>query len=67
MATNASLKITEQASSVAPRFDLRLGVLSQVPHWIGRDATPWAYEPYVREMRLWADLFTAVPELVASL
>jgi glycosyltransferase involved in cell wall biosynthesis len=60
MATNASLKITEQASSVAPRFDLRLGVLSQVPHWIGRDATPWAYEPYVREMRLWADLFTAV-------
>lgn len=41
-------------------FDKTLFVLAQVPHWTGPDGTPWAYEPYVREMRIWADLFAKV-------
>jgi glycosyltransferase involved in cell wall biosynthesis len=42
------------------RFKERLGVIGASPHWIGSDGTPWAYEPYVREMRIWADLFSSV-------
>jgi glycosyltransferase involved in cell wall biosynthesis len=45
---------------VEPRFQKCLGVVTHVPHWSGTDGTPWAYEPYVRELRLWADLFTRV-------
>ena len=37
-----------------------LGVVGHAPHWIGPDGRPWAYEPYVREMRIWADLFRSV-------
>ncbi len=39
---------------------MTLGVIGHAPHWIGPDGTPWAYEPYVREMRIWADLFGRV-------
>lgn len=42
------------------RFNKRLGVLGQAPHWIGPDGAVWAYEPYVREMRIWADLFSHI-------
>lgn len=41
-------------------LDLRLAVIGGPPHWIGPDGTSWAYEPYVREMRVWAGLFTEV-------
>ncbi len=41
-------------------FDLRLGVIGAPAHWIGPDGEPWSYEPYVREMRVWADLFAQV-------
>lgn len=44
----------------AERFDLRLGVVGAPSHWIGPDGEPWSYEPYVREMRVWADLFAHV-------
>jgi glycosyltransferase involved in cell wall biosynthesis len=39
---------------------MTLGVIGHAPHWIGPDGTPFAYEPYVREMRIWADLFARV-------
>ena len=42
------------------RFNKKLGVVTHVPHWIGPDGAPWAYEPYVREMRVWASLFSQV-------
>ena len=41
-------------------FGLRLGVIGAPAHWVGPDGTYWAYEPYVREMRVWADLFSTV-------
>jgi glycosyltransferase involved in cell wall biosynthesis len=50
-------RVSEPSS---PRFPGRLGVLTHVPHWIGADGEPWAYEPYVREMRVWAELFEEV-------
>ena len=42
------------------RFPAVLGVVGHAPHWIGPDGRAWAYEPYVREMRIWADLFRRV-------
>ncbi len=42
------------------RFNNRLGVVTHASHWIGPDGAVWAYEPYVREMRVWADLFSHV-------
>lgn len=41
-------------------FDVRLGVIGAPAHWLGPDGSYWAYEPYVREMRVWADLFSHV-------
>ena len=52
--------MTGPAPEPAPRFGLRLGVVGAPAHWIGPDGTPWSYEPYVREMRVWADLFEHV-------
>jgi glycosyltransferase involved in cell wall biosynthesis len=43
-----------------PRFDLTLGVATHVGHWRQDDGRPWAYEPYVREMEVWARLFASV-------
>lgn len=42
------------------RFAISLAVIGDAPHWIGLDGEPCAYEPYVREMRIWADLFREV-------
>jgi len=42
------------------RFDLTVGVASDVPHWAMADGRVWAYEPYVREMAIWARLFARV-------
>jgi len=42
------------------RFNNTLGVIGHAVHWIGPDGTPWSYEPYVREMRVWADLFSFI-------
>jgi glycosyltransferase involved in cell wall biosynthesis len=42
------------------RFELTLGVVSHVPHWPRDGGQPWAYEPYVREMDVWAKLFARV-------
>lgn len=54
----------EALSPVVPnpnaRFHMRLGVIGHVPHWFGPDGSPVAYEPYVREMRVWADLFSEI-------
>ena len=52
--------VTRGVPSPAQRFDLRLGVIGAPSHWIGPDGEPWSYEPYVREMRVWADLFAHV-------
>ncbi len=41
-------------------FDKTLGIITHVPHWVGSEGVPWAYEPYVREIKFWADLFTKV-------
>jgi glycosyltransferase involved in cell wall biosynthesis len=43
-----------------PRFTMRLGVIGAPAHWTGPDGRSCAYEPYVREMRVWADLFAHV-------
>lgn len=42
------------------RFAMRLGVIGAPAHWNGPDGRSCAYEPYVREMRVWADLFAHV-------
>ncbi|MEW6510876.1 MAG: glycosyltransferase [Bacteroidota bacterium] len=42
------------------RFSMRLGVIGAPAHWVGPDGAYRAYEPYVREMRIWADLFSRV-------
>ena len=41
-------------------INAKLGVVGHVPHWRGPDGKLWAYEPYVRELRVWADLFREV-------
>lgn len=43
-----------------PRFEQTLAVVSHVPHWPQDGAQPLAYEPYVREMEVWAQLFARV-------
>jgi glycosyltransferase involved in cell wall biosynthesis len=43
-----------------PRFRQGLGVIGAAPHWVDAKGVMWAYEPYVREMRVWADLFSTV-------
>ncbi len=42
------------------RFDMRLGIVTQVKHWESINGQLLAYEPYVREIRIWADLFAQV-------
>ncbi|HSE21522.1 MAG TPA: glycosyltransferase family 4 protein [Pyrinomonadaceae bacterium] len=49
-----------------PRFNQRLGIITHVPHWQYPDGAIWAYEPYVREIRLWADLFAEVKILAPA-
>lgn len=41
------------------KFNYNLGVITQTRHW-KRDNEWVAYEPYIREMRIWADLFQKV-------
>lgn len=48
-----------QVDATAP-FQARLGVIGHVPHETRADGETWAYEPYVREMRIWAGLFREV-------
>lgn len=48
------------ARNGSPHFNLKLGVVTHVKHWVGGNERPIAYEPYVREMRVWADLFSEV-------
>ena len=43
-----------------PLFHERLGVIGAPPHWTDPAGALWTYEPYVRELRLWADLFRQV-------
>ena len=52
--------MTDDPRSPESVFDLRLGVIGAPAHWIGPDGQAWSYEPYVREMRIWADLFSHV-------
>lgn len=40
-------------------FQLTLGTITQTEHW-KIDGAIEAYEPYVREMRVWADLFSSI-------
>lgn len=40
-------------------FKTKLGTITQTNHWI-ESGNVIAYEPYVREMRVWADLFELV-------
>lgn len=42
------------------RFKMRLGVIGAPPTWVDKDGELQVYEPYVREMRIWADLFQEV-------
>lgn len=42
------------------RFKMKLGVIGSPAQWIMPDGETWAYEPYVREMRIWAELFSEV-------
>jgi glycosyltransferase involved in cell wall biosynthesis len=42
------------------RVPARLAVIGSPAHWVGGDGAPRSYEPYVREMRIWADLFESV-------
>ncbi len=41
------------------RFHARLGTITQTDHWMVEGQVR-AYEPYVREMRVWAELFESI-------
>lgn len=41
-------------------FDVRLGTISQALNWKSETGQVLSYEPYLREMRIWADLFREV-------
>lgn len=41
-------------------FRVTLAIVGHAAHWTGPDGTLWAYEPYVREARIWADLFESL-------
>lgn len=41
------------------KFPVKLGTITQTEHWM-LEGQVKAYEPYVREMRVWAELFEAV-------
>ena len=59
---------TDPAAAGPPRFAGTLGVVTHVPHWPG-DGAPGgalAYEPYVRELRVWARLFARVEVLAPA-
>lgn len=45
--------------SVSTAFKTKLGTITQTNHWLDSGEII-AYEPYVREMRAWADLFESV-------
>lgn len=40
-------------------FKVRIGTITQTNHWIDKGQI-LAYEPYVREMRVWCDLFESI-------
>ncbi|MBZ0244664.1 MAG: glycosyltransferase family 4 protein [Cyclobacteriaceae bacterium] len=42
-----------------PSFKIRLGVVAQTNHW-KVEGEIFAYEPYLREMQVWAELFSNV-------
>ncbi|MBN8575726.1 MAG: glycosyltransferase [Cytophagales bacterium] len=44
---------------IVPIFKTKLGTITQTNHW-AESGEVVAYEPYVREMRIWADLFEEV-------
>jgi glycosyltransferase involved in cell wall biosynthesis len=46
--------------NVIPHFEATLAVAGGPPHWSLPDGSFCSYEPYVREMRVWADLFSEV-------
>jgi len=49
-----------------PRFSSTLGVVGAPLHWKGPDGRIYSYEPYVREMHIWADLFSRVSVCAAA-
>lgn len=51
---------TSAGTEPVAALEKTLFVLAQTPHWVGPDGLLRAYEPYVREMRVWADLFARV-------
>ena len=42
------------------KFDYRLGTIAQTQNWRTASGAIVAYEPYIREMRVWAHLFKQV-------
>lgn len=50
----------ESAFMTSRRFPYSLGTISQAPNWRREDGKIVCYEPYVREMRVWARLFEHV-------
>lgn len=42
------------------KFPKKLLIITHVPHWIAEDGSLFAYEPYVREVDIWANLFFEV-------
>ena len=49
-----------QTNEKKARFRMALGVFGDVPHYVNAKGDVEAFEPYVREMRIWADLFSQV-------
>ena len=42
------------------KFNKKLCIITHVPHWISEDGSINAYEPYVREIEIWATLFSEI-------
>jgi len=57
------MKKKGQINIIDGKFDCTLGVITHVSHWLDENGEPISYEPYAREIRIWADLFSKVEVL----
>lgn len=57
MSNNKQIKVVDG------KYDCTLGVITHVEHWMDQNGEPICYEPYAREIRIWADLFSKVDVL----
>jgi glycosyltransferase involved in cell wall biosynthesis len=63
MGAAKNMKNGNQINVVDGKYNCALGVITHVDHWLNQNGEPICYEPYAREIRIWADLFSKVDVL----